>query len=122
MRVFLAQQHSVAAALGVRGLSFSLGMFRHAQSHLHRALVGKQSGAVMVQHMQQLITELVRDELTGRAPCDRAAPIPRAIVVHYTVSAFMRLLMWWADHDAPYTTAQMDAIFQQLTLPGCWLG
>jgi hypothetical protein len=49
-------------------------------------------------------------------------PIPREIVVQYTMSAFLGLLIWWADHEGPYTAAQMDAIFQQLTLPGVLSG
>ena len=123
LRDSLAQQHAVAAASGGGTLSFSLGMFEHVQSHLllYRALVGKQSGAVAVQHMQQMITELVREELAARAPKDTTA-IPREIVVQYTVSAFMGLLIWWADHEGPYTAVQMDVFFQQLTLPGVLAG
>ncbi|HEX6292794.1 MAG TPA: TetR/AcrR family transcriptional regulator [Herpetosiphonaceae bacterium] len=118
---FLAQQRAAATASGARKLSFSLGMFEHVQGHLplYRALVGKQSGAVMVQRMQQMITDLVRDELNMLA-ADNAAPIPRELVVQYTVGAFMGLLIWWADHEAPYTAEQMDAIFQQLALPGAF--
>lgn len=122
LRVFLAGQRA-AAAPNARRFSFSRGMFEHVQSHLplYRALVGKQSGAVVVRHMQQIITGLVRDELTTLAPGD-ASPIPYEIVVQYTVSAFMGLLIWWADHETPYPAAQMDAIFQQLTLPGVLAG
>jgi hypothetical protein len=123
LRDSLAQQHAVAAASGTSGLSFSLGMFEHVQGHmlLYRALVGKQSGAVVVQRMQQMITDLVREELAVPAPSD-TAPIPREILVQYTVSAFIGLLIWWADHQGPYTAAQMDAFFQQLTLPGVLAG
>jgi AcrR family transcriptional regulator len=123
LRVFLAQQHAAVAGSGARKLSFSLGMFEHVQDHLHlyRALVGKQSGAVMVQRMQQMITDLVREELAALAPSD-SPPIPREIVVQYMVSTFMGLLIWWADHEGPYTPAQMDAMFQQLTLPGMLVG
>jgi AcrR family transcriptional regulator len=122
LRVFLAQQAG-SADQTVRTFSFSRGMFEHAQSHLplYRALVGKQSGAVVVRHMQQMIAGLVRDELAIFVPED-ATPTPRELVVQYTVSAFMGLLIWWADHEAPYSAAQMDAIFQQLVLPGVLAG
>jgi AcrR family transcriptional regulator len=122
LRVFLAGQHAATAA-GVRRFSFSRGMFEHIQSHLplYRALVGKQSGAVVVRHMQQMITGLVRGELAAMAAGD-ATPISHEIVVQYTVSAFMGLLIWWADQEAAYPAVQMDAIFQQLTLPGVLAG
>ena len=125
LRVFLAQQQPAAvAAPGAPRLRFSLALFEHACSYrpVYWALVGTQSGAVVRKHIQQMLTDLVRDELAALAPRDAAAPIPREIVVRYTVSAFMGLLSWWADHEAPETAAQMDAIFQQLTLPGVLAG
>jgi len=123
LRVFLAQQHVAMAASGERRLGFSLAMFEHACSYrpVYRALIGKQSGAVVRKQMQQMLTELVRNELAALAPRD-AAPIPLEIVVQYTVSAFMGLLIWCADHNTPDTAAQMDAIFQQLTMPGVLAG
>ena len=122
LRAFLSQQHSHAS--GEHKLSFSLGMFEHACSYrpVYRALVGKQSGAIVRQHMQQLLADLVRDELVALAPADAALPIPLEMVVQYTVSSFMGLLMWCVDHETPDTPAQMDAIFQQLTLPGVRAG
>ncbi len=121
LRVFLAQQQPPAvAAPGAPRLHFSLAMFEHACGYrpVYRALVGTQSGAVVRRHIQQMLTDLVCDELAALAPRDAAAPISHEIVVQYTVSAFMGLLSWWADHEPPGTAAQMDAIFQQLTMPG----
>jgi AcrR family transcriptional regulator len=124
VRVLLAQQHAAAVASGTHGMSFSLGMFEHVQEHLplYRALVCKPSGAIVVQQIQEIITGLVRDELAALSLGDDPTPIPQELVVQYTASAFMGLLIWWADHEAPYTPAQMDAIFQQLTLPGVLAG
>jgi len=124
LRVFLAQQHAAMAASGEHRLGFSLAMFEHALSYrqVYQALIGKQSGAVVLEHMQQMLTDLVRDELAALAPRDDTVPIPLEIVVQYTVSVFMGLLIWWADHEPPDTAAQMDAIFQQLTLPGVLAG
>ena len=124
LRVFLAQQQPAAvAAPGAARLHFSLVMFEHACSYrpVYRALVGTQSGAVVRKHIQQMLTDLVRRELAALTLGD-AAPIPREIVVQYTVSAFMGLLTWWADHESPETAAEMDAIFQQLTMPGVLAG
>jgi AcrR family transcriptional regulator len=124
LRQELAEQQRAAAVSSPGGLSFSLGMFEHVQGYLrvYRALVGKQSGAIVAEHMQQMIIDLVRDELAVLAPHGDATPIPLELVVQYTVSAFLGLLTWWADHDGPYPAAQMDAIFQQLTLPGVLAG
>jgi hypothetical protein len=124
LRVFLAQQHTAMAASGEHRLGFSLARFEHVLSYrrVYQALVGKQSGAVVLEHMQQMLADLVRDELVTLAPRDDTVPIPLEIVVQYTVSVFMGLLIWWADHEPPDTAAQTDAIFQQLTLPGVLAG
>jgi AcrR family transcriptional regulator len=125
LRVELAQQqHAAVGVSGERRLSFSLAMFEHACSFrpVWRALIGTQGGAVVRKQMQQMLADLVLDELVALAPRDAAAPIQLEIVVQYTVSAFMGLLIWCADHDVPDTPAQMDAIFQRLTLPGVLAG
>src|SRR5262245_16681728 len=98
-------------------------MFEHACRYrpVWRALIGTQGGAVVRKQMQQMLTDLVCEELAALAP-RAAAQIPLEIVVQYTVSAFMGLLLWCADHDVPDTPAQMDALFQQLTMPGVLAG
>jgi AcrR family transcriptional regulator len=124
LRVFLAEQQAVAAASGQQRLSFSLPMFEHVRSYLrvYQALIGKQSGTLVRKQIEQLISDLVQDELATLAPHDAAAPIARELVVQYTVSAFLGLLIWWADREGPYTPMQMDAFFQQLALPGVLAG
>jgi AcrR family transcriptional regulator len=125
LREFLVQkQHAEAAVPGSARLRFSLAMFEHACSYkqVYRALVGKRSGAVVRQHIQQLLAELVRNELAALVPRDAPTPVLPEIVVQYTVSSFMGLLMWCVDHETPDTAAEMDAIFQQLTLPGVLAG
>jgi len=119
----LAQQQAVQATPGSQRLSFSLGMFEHASSYrsVYRALVGKQGGAMIHQQMRQLLTQLVQDELLIIAPGE-TTPVPREMVVDYTVSAFMSILGWLADHETAFTPAQMDDMFQRLTMPGVVAG
>lgn len=123
LRTFLAEQRPTVSASGELRMGFSLPMFEHACSYrpVYRAMIGKQSGAVVRKQIQQLLTDLVRDEFATLAPHD-ATPVAIEIVVQYTVSAFMGLLAWCADHDTPDTAAEIDAIFQRLTMPGVLAG
>jgi len=123
LRAFLSQQHPTLTASGELRLGFSLPMFEHACSYrpVYRAMIGKQSGAVVRKEIQQLLTDLVRAELAVLAP-SAATPVALNIVVQYVVSAFMGLLAWCADHDSPATAAEIDTIFQQLTMPGVLVG
>jgi len=123
LRAFLSQQRPAVTAAGELRMGFSLPMFEHACSYrpVYRAMIGKQSGAMVGKQIQQLLTDLVRDECAALAPCD-ATPVAIEIIVQYTVSAFMGLLAWCADHDTPTTAAEIDAIFQRLTMPGVLAG
>src|SRR4051794_23602138 len=104
LHAFLAQQHPALTASGELRMGFSLPMFEHACSYrpVYRAMIGKQSGAVVRKEIQQLLTGLVRDELALLVP-NNATPVAIEIVVQYVVSAFMGLLAWCADHDTPAT-------------------
>jgi AcrR family transcriptional regulator len=123
LRAVLSQQRPTVTAAGELRMGFSLPMFEHACSYrpVYRAMIGKQSGAMVGKQIQQLLTDLVRDECAALAPCD-ATPVANEIIVQYTVSAFMGLLAWCADHDTPTTATEIDAIFQRLTMPGVLAG
>jgi hypothetical protein len=47
--------------------------------------------------------------------------MPLTVVAQYLAGAFLNLLKWWLEAEMPYTPEQMDAMFQQLALPGVWL-
>ena len=124
LHVFLAQQHAHGVPSGEQRLSFSLAMFQHAQRyrHVYQALVGKHGGTIVLGHIQQMLTDLVRDDIARVAPCDGRSTMPREVVVQYVVGAFLALLTWWVDDEQPYTAEQMDALFTRLTLPGVRAG
>lgn len=127
LHTFLAQQQAALSgpdATGERPLAFSLAMFQHAQSHhrLYQAHIGEQSGAIVHHHIQRILTDLVRDDLSARMPQNAPPPLPLDVVVLYTVSAFLGLLTGWLDQNMPYTAEEMDRTFRALVLPGIGAG
>lgn len=123
LHAFLAQQQRAPLTgpgeSGERALGFSLAMFQHARGH-HRIFraIGKQSGAIVQQHIQRVLADLVRGELAALVPRSGPSPIPLDVVVQYTVSAFLALLMWWLDQKMPCSAEEMDQTFRALALPG----
>jgi AcrR family transcriptional regulator len=112
-----------SSALKERPLVFSLPMLLHVKSHhrLYKAFVGRQSGTMVMLHIQRILADLARDEITARVPArTRNAPprIPIEAVVQSTVGAYLALLVWWMDHKTPCTTEELDGMFQKLVLPG----
>lgn len=102
--------------------SFSLAMLRHAQEHhrLYQAIAGKQISTIVLRQISDRIATLVGEELAAMIEGDRqrkfALPIP--IVQQYVSGSFISLLIWWLDHDMPYTAEEMDRMFHEATLPG----
>lgn len=122
LHMLLAQQRTAAASSSeshTHMLGFSLHMFQHVERNFRfcRALLSTQSSTIAGSHIQLILAELVREELGARMPRDTALAIPLDVVVQYTVSAFLGLLMWWMDQQAPCSAEEMDRRFRALTIP-----
>ena len=87
-----ARQHAFAGAdtAGGPSLGFSLAMFEHAREYqqAYRALAGGRGGAVALGTIRQILSNLVREELTRTSP-GPAPAIPREVVVQYVLGAYM---------------------------------
>ncbi len=44
--------------------------------------------------------------------------VPVEVLAHDMARSYLPLLTWRLDHDLPYTAKQMDAMFEQLVIPG----
>lgn len=101
-------------------LSFTLDMFRHAQEHydLYRALVGRQSGALVQQFMKEMFSELLQQEFHARRYFEDLEPIMQDLITQYVVSSLLSMLNWWLDQKMPLTAEQMDERYHALTTPG----
>lgn len=114
------QQQALAARGGVRerGLGFSLAMLEHARSHLplYVMIVGRPSGAFVVQRIHRTIADLVALDL--KALGFKGTPEQRALATEYIAGAFMAVLTWWLDHGAKLSPREVDVIFRGLVMPG----
>lgn len=103
-----------------RSLGFSLTMFEHAHEHidLYRALVGGRGGAIALGTIRQILSDLVRNELTATVNKKSADVVPRELVVQYVVGAFMAVMTWWLDGGAKQPPSQIDTMFRRLATEG----
>lgn len=101
-------------------LAFSLPMLLHVKSHhrLYRAFVGRQSGTMVMLHIQRLLADLARDEISARLPLKTQTMMPVEAVVQATIGAYLALLAWWMDHKMPCSAEELDRMFQRIVLPG----
>lgn len=118
--VWLREQHRAAPKTGDGpALGFSLAMFDHVggQRALYRSMVGKESGLLVLRHMQRMIAEIVRTELEESAP-QGVTSVPLEVAADFAASTFMTILAWWMDNRTPHTAAEVDAIYRSLVMPG----
>lgn len=108
----------------------SLELFEHIyQSHNQhmRALMRGRAGQPLWEAMQTALGQVIEPALyklcaerssSPPEPVTTPGAVPVPVVSEYLAGAFITLLKWWLAADMPYPPAQMEAIFQQLTMPG----
>ncbi len=117
--LLLERQRESRAKHGSRDaheIIFSLTMLRHARDHiyLYRALVGTQGGAVALDTIRHILSDIVRSEPIVAAK----GTAQREFTVQYIVGAFMAVLTWWLDSGAKVPPDRLDEMFQHLALEG----
>jgi AcrR family transcriptional regulator len=97
-------------------LAFSLAFFRHVDSHrrLYRAIVGRESGAIVDRQMRRLLADLVTE---GLSQGERAKnKIRTELAAQYVSGALMSIVTWWLDRNAKLSPEEVDGAFLQLTV------
>lgn len=97
-------------------LEIGLSLFQHAEQHraLYKALVGKQSGLLIARQVHQYMTEMLRDHLGVIIRANSNFEVPLEITVQAVTGTLLGLLVWWLDHDLPYSAEDMNRWFYQL--------
>ena len=128
LRTMLENHHRALLSVKARGkaddFNLSLELFRHArENHGHyKAMVGKQSGQMMMLQAHNYLAALVHEHLSSVMKSRKSPPVPVNMAAHWIVSSFLSLMTWWLDHNLSHTPEEMDAIFRRLTLPGLEAG
>nr|NIM51798.1 TetR/AcrR family transcriptional regulator [Gemmatimonadales bacterium] len=96
----------------------SLAMLEHARDHLPlwRAIAGRESGALVLQHMHRTIADLAGIDLDALG--FKSTPERRALAAQYVAGAFMAILSWWLGQGAKLTPQEVDVIFRRLVMQG----
>ena len=102
-----------------KGFGFSLAFFEHVHSHrnVYHAIVGRQSGAVVIGELRSMLAELVRNDLKTLPAGESLSDLPRNAVIQFVVGALMSVVTWWLDERSKLSPAEANAIFGRLTLP-----
>ena len=100
------------------GWGLVLALFQHAEENrqVFKALFGKQTGTVVLNHIQKALTVNLKEHIQ-KTFSKKKPPVPLDVFVQYFVNAFLGLLVWWLDSDAAYSAEEMVEYFRKLTEP-----
>ncbi len=92
------------------GLAF---FFQHVQTHhqLYKALVRGGGIELLYKKGHERLRQNIEQHLVALVPAGQT-------LADYMAGAILTMLRWWLDNGMPYPPEQMDAMFQQLVLPG----
>src|SRR5437016_5177920 len=94
-------------------------MFAHIAEYrtVFRAMVGKQSGALIQQLLHKIIVDLVRDDvraMVGRRDDDST---PTEAVVQFVAGGLFGLAMLWAGGKLRLSVEEVNVLFRRLAMP-----
>jgi AcrR family transcriptional regulator len=99
--------------------NFIFELFRHTGQHhkLYKAIVGKQSGEMILKYLHRYLYDLLIVPHKALMKNRKAPPVPVEITTHWLVSSLLSLMTWWLDNNMPYSAEKMDEMFRHLTMP-----
>jgi AcrR family transcriptional regulator len=109
---------NIHKAVAAHGMDLALFQYAQRDQNLFKALLGKEGGSVLLKEAQQQLASHMSQHLKQLVADEKKILVPLDVLVHYLVSAFLALLVWWLDNDLPYSAERMNEIFRQLTMPG----
>ena len=102
-------------------IGFSSAMFEHAQEYrrVNRALLGSSAEAVVRRRIHSVLAGFVSRELKSELEQrkGRRIPISPELLVHFLVSSYISVLMWWLNCKNQLSPAEVDSSYRQLVLP-----
>ena len=95
--------------------------FQHAEENarFYQIIISGQGGGVIKQQVQAYIAATAKETIGARAQELGTSPsIPIDVLSNYIASSLLGLIAWWLEEERPFTAAQMDDYFRQLTMQG----
>lgn len=101
-------------------LAFALPMFLHAyeQRNLFRSVMNARSGAPVQEHLQIMLTDLVKDNLQSTCDDDSSEHLSDSLRADFVVGAFLAVLLGWITDPGDETPEEIERKFRKMVLRG----
>jgi AcrR family transcriptional regulator len=102
-------------------IRFSLPIFEHIHQHSHTgsAKMGTRGRAIIHEHLQKVLAQLIADDVRKDFQNRRktAGQIPPDLIVQFVASTFILVLNWWVETSSPLPPKEVNDLFRALILP-----
>lgn len=114
-----AKAHSRRTSSDERLLAYSYEMFAHIAEYrnVFRAMVGKQSGALIQRLLHKIMVDLVRDDVKAMVGQREDGSAPTEAVVQFVAGGLFGLAMLWAGGKLRLSVREVNVLFRQLAMP-----
>ncbi len=95
--------------------------FEHAaeNARFYQVVLSGHGGGAIKKRVQDYIAETTQETIAARAQEVGSTPsMPIEVLSNYIASSLLGLIAWWLENNQPYSVAQMDEFFRQLTILG----
>ena len=88
-------------------------IFVHAARHQHfyKVVLGGETGGAFQKLIKQFIIDQTESKVKTLALVNTSPMIPPAVYAQFFAGAFISVLVWWLEHDMPYSAEQMAQYF-----------
>ena len=104
-----------------RILRFSLPILEHIERYRDASdsPVDAKKLAVVHEHLEQVLVELIVDDLKRAGQCHRESEfsVPCDLLARHVASTFLLVLSWWVEFGQPIQSRKVNDLFRALILP-----
>jgi Transcriptional regulator len=104
-----------------RILRFSLPILEHIERYRDASdsPVDAKKLAVVHEHLEQVLVELIVDDLKRAGQCHRESEfsVPCDLLARHVASTFLLVLSWWVEFGQPLQSRKVNDLFRALILP-----
>jgi AcrR family transcriptional regulator len=89
-----------------------------ANAAFYKVMLGPNGLPGFAGRMEEAIRDALYHRSTLAQPNDGLLKVPRELIIRYTTSAHLGVIMHWLEHDMPYTPKYMATQLKRLTMLG----
>jgi AcrR family transcriptional regulator len=97
-------------------------MFKHVQDNepLRKIMYRRSQENAILEKGTAFLYGNIKTQLQQFMEAGQEPAVPISLLAHYLTGGLMSLVRWWTENDMPQSPTEMDALFQQIAMPGVW--